>query len=141
MLQTDDRVLLREAIRPPEGYELDSAIITTYSLDLLSLLTVPLYFTLFEVEGEDGASLSDPLALLQALRRHAAHITVFCQAGEIAVPIRQQQLFGYLESSIVEVRSPRPNGVFHPKVWALRYAAPDQPIVYRLACFSRNLTA
>ncbi|MBA3319147.1 MAG: hypothetical protein H0T50_13800 [Gemmatimonadales bacterium] len=140
MLQSDDRVLLREALRPPEGYELDSAIITTYSLDLLSLLTVPLYFTLFEVEGEDGTTLSDPLALLQALRRYAGAMSVYCQAGEIAVPARQQQLFGYLESSIVEVSSPRKNGVFHPKVWALRYLAPAQPVLYRVACFSRNVT-
>jgi len=140
MLQTDDRLLLREAIRPPEGYELDSAVVTTYSLDLLSLLTVPLYFTLFEVEGEDGTTLTDPLALLQALRRHAAQISVFCQAGEIAVPMRQQQLYGYLESSVVEVTSPHQHGVFHPKVWALRYAAAGQPILYRVACFSRNLT-
>src|SRR5580765_6748561 len=100
MLGTDDRVLLREALRPPEGYEFDSAVITSYSLDLLSLLTVPLFFTLFEVEGEEGNSLNDPLALLQALRRHAATMTVFCQAGEIAIPSRQQQLFGYLETSI-----------------------------------------
>ena len=141
MLQTDDRVLLREAIRPPEGYELDQAIITTYTLDLLSLLTVPLYFTLFEAEDENGDATRDPLALLQALRRHAARISVFCQAGSIATPAKQQQLFGYLESSTIEVASPRPRGVFHPKVWALRYTAPDLPVHYRLGVFSRNLTA
>jgi hypothetical protein len=140
MLQTDDRVLLREAIRPPDGYELDEGIVTTYSLDLLSLLTIPLYFTLFEVEGEDASGAPDHLALLQALRRHAARLSVYCQAGEIAVPARQQQLYGYLESSVVEVKSPRPNGVFHPKVWALRYTSPDAEVIYRLACFSRNLT-
>src|SRR5688500_6451635 len=111
MLQTDDRILLRESIRPPDGYELDQAVITTYTLDLLSLLTVPLYFTLFEVEDESGDGTRDPLALLQALRRHAARISVFCQAGSIAAPVRQQQLFGYLESSIIEVASPRPKGV------------------------------
>jgi len=31
-------------------------------------------------------------------------------------------------------------GSFHPKVWFLRYTAPDQPVRYRFLCLSRNLT-
>ena len=41
------------------------------------------------------------MALLEALRRHAENITVFCQAGAIAVPKPQLTLLGYLEGSIV----------------------------------------
>jgi hypothetical protein len=41
MLEPDGRTLLLDALRPPLGYQLDAAAGTTYSLDLVSLLTAP----------------------------------------------------------------------------------------------------
>ena len=83
----------------------------------------------------------------------AGSITVFCQAGRIAVPRRGQLLFGYLEPSVIEAKAPREGGVFHPKIAVIRYTAdtrdsgsqaeegPDQAAVrYRLLCGTRNLT-
>lgn len=128
-------------MRPPEDYELDRAIGTTYSLDLLALLTSPLAFAAFE--SEDGADTSklDPVAMLQILRRHASRITIFCDAGRIQVPAKSQLLYGYLEKSVIEVSAPETGGVFHPKLWALRYVSKaDRPICYRVVVLSRNLT-
>ena len=65
---------------------------------------------------------------------------MFCQAGQIAVPKAYRLLFGYLESSVHEVRAARNGGVFHPKVWIVRYVADGEPVQYRLLCASRNLT-
>jgi hypothetical protein len=140
MLETDDRRLLRELVHPPDGYSFSEAIVTTYSLDLLSLLIVPLHFTTFEYEGEQGEARPDPLALLSALQDNVDRLSIFCQAGQIAVPTHQQRLFGYLEPAVIEVRAPREGGVFHPKLWALRYTS-DDSVRYRLGVFSRNLTA
>lgn len=42
MLDPRDRGALLEALRPPPGYVVDAAIATTYSLDLVTLLTAPL---------------------------------------------------------------------------------------------------
>ncbi len=86
MLEPQDRRLFLESLRPPEGYALDRAIGTTYSLDLLALLTAPLAFTIFDWEDNEGRPRADPLALLEAVRRHADRTAVFCQAGEIKVP-------------------------------------------------------
>ena len=138
VLQPSSRRLLLETLRPPAGYRLDRAVGTTYSLDLLTLLTAPLAFTFFDWEDESGRPTADPLALLEAVRRSAERITVFCQAGRIQVPRSGQPLLAYLEPSVIEV-SPEA-GVFHPKVWLLRYAAKDEPVRYRLVCLSRNLT-
>ena len=80
------------------------------------------------------------MPLLEALRRHVDRIHVFCQAGQIAVPKAYQPLFGYLESSVHEVRAVKDGGVFHPKVWIVRYVADGEPSQYRLLCASRNLT-
>ena len=140
MLAPNDRTLLLEALRPPPGLRLDLAVSTTYSLDLMALLVVPLAFTFFDWEGEDGQPTRDPNALLEAIRRHVDRIHVFCQAGQISVPNTYRMLFSYLESSVHEVRTDKQDGVFHPKVWMLRYAADDESPQYRLLCASRNLT-
>jgi hypothetical protein len=141
MLDPDTRHLYVEALEPPAGYELDRAIGTTYSLDLTTLLTLPLSFALLEAREGREALLKSPVALLHALRKHARSMTVFCEAGRISVPIQRHPLFAYLEQSVVEVRPEA--GSFHPKTWLLRFTSEDEdaPVRYRFLCLSRNLTA
>ncbi len=140
MLEPQDRRLLLESLRPPSGYSLDHAVATTFSLDLVALLAAPLAFTLFDWDDEDGRPTADPHALLAAVREHADKVTLFCQAGQIAIPPYDQLLYGYLEGSVFEATPPKPKGVFHPKIWLLRYVAPEEPVRYRFLCLSRNLT-
>ena len=142
MLQPSSRRLLLDGLRPSGGYRLDRAVGTSYTLDLLALLTAPLAFTFFDWEDEKGRPMADPLALLEAVRRHAQRIHLFCQAGRVKVPAPGQTLLAYLEDSVFEVEAPHKGGVFHPKVWLLRYVATDdgEPVRYRLLCLSRNLT-
>ena len=145
MLAPRDRTLLLEALRPPEGYGLDRAMATTYTLDLVALLTAPLAFTFFDWEDEDGRPAADPLALLEAVRRHARRLHVFCHGGAIHAPRNGQVLLAHLEPCVVEVAAPR-KGVFHPKVWVLRFEENETgsgdgvPVRYRLIVASRNLT-
>lgn len=154
MLEPDSRQLLGEALRPPAGFHFDRAIGTTFSLNLMALLTMPVAFTMFDRPKRDGRVEPDPLALLQAIRRFAGRMHLFCQAGQIAVPKRHHLLFANLEDSIIEVTPPNEHGVFHPKITVLRFVGdmsalpedhPDheayEPVVrYRLLCSSRNLT-
>ncbi len=138
-----DRRQLFDALRPPAGYRLDRAVGTTYSLDLLALLTVPLAYTVWDGEAQQGELLRDPLALLHGIRQVADRLALFCQAGQISVPRANQRLFAYLEQTVVEVTPRHKDGVFHPKVWLLRYAPSENEsdsIRYRLLCLSRNLT-
>ncbi len=129
-----------ESLRPPIGYTLDYAIGSTFSLDLHTLLTTPLAFTFFDWEDNDGEITSDPFALLESVRRNADKICLFCQAGQISVPRKQDRIFAYLENSVHEVLPPNKNGVFHPKVWVIRYTHSTEPVHYRFLCLSRNLT-
>lgn len=146
MLDPHERTLLRDALRPPPGYTLDRALLTTFSLDLTVLLTVPVSFTVFQLQDRRGPLAADPLALLEALRRYARRVTVFCQAGRTYLPRRGQLLLAYLETSVFEVTAPR-GGVFHPKLSVLRYVAEHSDedgasagVFYRVLCSSRNLT-
>ena len=141
VLDPQDRVLFTEALRPPEGYELSWAIGTTYTLDLVAAVAAPLAFALFDWQQDDAhVGGPDPIPLLEALRRYADRLTVFVQAGRIAVPKPQQLLLSYLEDSIIEAAAPTRGGLFHPKIWLLRFAADDAPVRYRFACLTRNLT-
>jgi hypothetical protein len=153
MLDPADRTVLTEALRAPVGFRLDHIVATTYTLDLIALLTLPLSFTLSSGDGITESGSVDPIALLEALRRHTGRITVFCQAGCIGAPRRGQLLFGYLESSVIEAKAHRERGVFHPKVAVIRYTAdtrhsgphaeehPDPTAIrYRVLCGTRNLT-
>ncbi len=154
MLEPRDRQLLFDCLRPPAGYRFDCGVATTFSLDLLALLTLPLAFTVFDCEDEEGRPKADPHELLEALRRHASRLSLFCQAGQIHVPKPGQLLYGYLETSVFEATAPA-GGVFHPKVTVLRYvpldarelpdadaeiADVDAGVRYRVLCASRNLT-
>lgn len=138
MLNPDIRHLLTDVLRPPPGHRLDTALATTYSLDLASLLLAPLSMAAYD-HGPGGIEDAAPHELLEAIRRHAEHTTVLCQAGGIVVPTTYRKLTVFIEDSVVEV-TPPPSRVFHPKIWALRFVDPDGQLHHRLACLSRNLT-
>jgi hypothetical protein len=143
MLEPQDRTMLLEALKPPTGYSLDFAIGTTYTLDLLAMLTAPLGFTLFELRGTPTGELTttDGLVLLRTLREYADRMTIFCEAGRVSVPTKHSILLGHLEESIVQVAAPTANRTFHPKIWVLRFREQGGARVrYRFLCLSRNLT-
>ena len=142
MLEPGNRHHLLESLRPLPGYQFDCAVATTFSVDLLTALTAPLAFTLFDWEDQDGRPNVDPMALLEAVRRYADRLSIFCQRGHIAVPKRSHPLYAHLEESIFEVVAPDEQGVFHPKLWVLRFSPIQEcdPVRYRVLCLSRNLT-
>ena len=51
MFEPGQRRLFLDALRPPEGYSFDLGFGTTYTLDLMALLAVPLAFTFRGTSG------------------------------------------------------------------------------------------
>jgi hypothetical protein len=149
MLEPQDRAVLLAALRPPDGFVVDRALATTFTLDLTALLTAPLAFSMYDGllasdKGKAGGAAVetlDPYALLKAVRGHAERLTVFCQATRIAPPAKYRRLLGYLESCVVQVQARKEDGIFHPKLWILRFTRNlDDEVRYRVLCLSRNLT-
>jgi hypothetical protein len=141
VLEPEDRRLLTDALRPPEGLELSFAVGTTFTLDLLALLVTPLTFALLDWQ-EGDAEEAEPLALLEAARRYAERMAIFCHGGYISVPSPDYALFQYLEGSVFECTAPL-GGLFHPKIWLLRFTdptAPDDAPTYRLINQTRNIS-
>ena len=124
-LAPEARVLLTEALRPLPGYRVELAVGTTYSLELTALLLAPLSFAVFDQANSGDINAIDPIRLLEAVRRHAEHTTVFCQAGGIHVPSNYRSILTFTEDSIMEVMPVHEGAIFHPKVWALRFINQD----------------
>jgi hypothetical protein len=134
MLAPAERRLLLDVLAPPEGYALDHALGTTYTLDLLALLRVPLAATALPWSGAQGEPVNNPFALLTALRRNAGKVSLYCHAGATKVPARHIPLLAFLEDAVHPVTPPKSGGVFHPKLWLLRFTpdVPEDGIRYRL---------
>ena len=139
MLNPNSRSLYTSALTPPPGMIFDEAVATTFSMDPALLLEAPVYLALMAADGQTDP---DPLAVLEAIRRNSKRITVYVQRGRIQVPqiAKPNPLFGFLEDMVIEVTAPG-GGVFHPKVWAIRFVSPDQSsVMYRLVVLTRNMT-
>lgn len=146
MLSPDkNRVDYGEQLKPPRGYEFDAAIATSYSVDMNTLLAVPI--ALCFGDTLEGDIKGEKLAILEAFGRLEDRLKVFYQKGNIAIPSTYNPLFTLLEPCLHAVV---PEGgefsSFHPKLWLLRFVKTDlsldEPdVVYRLIVLSRNLTS
>lgn len=134
-----DRLDYSEIIKPPYEYETAFAVGTTYSLDLETLIGIPIALGLSG--GMDGQLKGSELNILEAIRKVASNIAVFCQSGKISVPVEKRHIFSLLENSIFQVL-PREDYSFHPKLWVLKYTSVQYPKdpKYKLIVLSRNLT-
>lgn len=141
MIPPNTRSLLSDALTPPAGMRFDMGVVTTFSLDPTILLSIPLHLAWLGL-GDSHDPLTDPIRLVEALRRVASRLTVFSERGRMQAPDRPHPLYGLLEGMIHESVAPH-GGAFHAKLWLLRFASnegKDSPLL-RLIVPSRNLTS
>ena len=139
----DDRLDYGKVLAPPEGYQLDFAIGTTYSLDLDALVGASLALGLSE--DTDSDLMKNPICLLEALRATGDKVALFCEAGQIHMPNSVTSLYILLEKMVFQVNTSKRKGIakypsFHPKFWLLRYVNENNEPLYRVVVLSRNLT-
>jgi|GEM_PF-2372188 len=138
-----DRFDYGKQLNAPDGFELDAAIATTYSLDLDALLAVSV--ALGFKDTLEGDLSGEKLVLLEAISNLKDKLKVFYQKGKINLPPEYNYLFTLLEPCLNPVV---PNGgefsSFHPKLWLLRYVESskirNREIRYRIIVLTRNLT-
>jgi hypothetical protein len=133
MLEPQTRAALTDMLHPPSGFSLSHAVATTFTLDLDTALTIPLSFAAHHVTADE-----DQVGILDAVRRAAAKVDIFAQAGQVSIEVPPSSLVAYLEPMVHPVEVKR--GIFHPKVWFLEYERGEER-AYRFVCASRNLTA
>jgi len=133
-----DRLDYGAMLIPPSGYRLAKAVAATYSLDLNTLLSIPV--ALFFSQTLEGNFEAERVQLLEAIQRCPDVLRVYHQSGKIHVPRKHNRLYGLLEPCVVGILPEDVYTSFHPKVWVLRYEHDDEPTKYRVIVLSRNLT-
>ena len=123
---------------PPSGYRLAKAVAATYTLDLNTLLSIPV--ALFFSQTMEGNFETERVQLLEAIQRCPDVLRIYHQKGKIHVPRKHNRLYGLLEPCVVGILPDDAYTAFHPKVWVLRYEHDDEPTRYRVIVLSRNLT-
>lgn len=140
-----DRCDYGRLLAPPEGFELDAAVATTYSLDLETLTFAAI--ALGHGENTDSMLKDNPVSMLNALRKIRDKVVIFYETGRIAVPAsrRTSNFYQLLEGMTVPVALPAHKGnnypSFHPKMWLICYMnRGSRERRYRFLVMSRNLT-
>ena len=140
-----NRINYSEAIIPPVGYELESAICTTYSLDFEALIAITMALG-FSIDTPQKEKENKAL-MFKALRDISEKLIIYCEAGQIKMPNIPNSMYILLEKMIVPVSLDLKNGTypaFHPKTWFLEYKEKNSgekgKRKYRFFILSRNLT-
>lgn len=139
MLESNKITVYTEQLIPRAGYEAETAICLTYSLDLTMLMAASVSLFLGkEISGTTDTERHDVLAALQSAK---TRLRVFCHANQIAVPLTYHKLYSLLEPSVRMITLK--DGSFHAKLWLIRYKrlhgeGPEN--YYKLLVMSRNLT-
>lgn len=138
-----DRLDYGKLLAPPEGFTLEEAVGTSYSLDLDALVGVCMAMGLSA--DTDSETMNSPIYLLELLRRIGDRVTLFCQSGQIKVPGNHTALYILLEKMVYQIQPDRSMVMstmpsFHPKFWLVKYASEKGETIYRVVVLSRNLT-
>lgn len=128
-----------QQLHPPRGFKLIQAVGATYTLDLNTLLSIPV--ALFHSKFLDEEFTQNRVELLDAIQKASDKLKVYCHKGQIKVP-EHQAIFTFLEESIAEVFPNQKDGItsFHPKFWIIKFESESGIKLYRLIALSRNLT-
>ena len=132
-----------DLLQPPIGYRLAAAIGTTFGLSTDALVAALL--SMCDADGEELAE--NPIAATMAITRMSSKVRVLVHPATITVPhanLGSNRFIALLDRLVVEVQPS--NGLFHPKVWALRFEHIGRPKdgmpgeIGRVLVGSRNLT-
>lgn len=139
----NDRLDYGQLLAPPDGYKLDFAVGTTYSLDLDALVGACIALGLSE--ETDSELMKNPICLLEALRSTGDKVALFCEGGQIHMPNKVTALYILLEKMVFQVNTVKNKRLsaypsFHPKFWLIRYIDSENEPLYRVVILSRNLT-
>ncbi len=141
----EDRLNYGGLLMPPEGFALEKAVGTTYSLDLEALIASLISMGL-SVETDSTVAKND-YAIINALQKLGNKVLIFCESGQIKDLDSKKALFAsLLDKNVIQVSLPYTNKSqkiapsFHPKTWALKYSDKSGNNFYRYIVLSRNLT-
>lgn len=137
-----DRLDYVRLLLPPEGYSLEAALGTSYSVELEYLLSVCMRLHAGG-RGEGPSASIRPLEAWMALRHLEGRLLFFHDNRRLSARTEGAWSgFAHFESILVPIRMRRGEASFHPKMWLLCYKSREtEERRCRLVVMSRNLTS
>lgn len=128
-----------EALKPPEGWKTNCAILGTYSADLVVIVTALLALTGCDLDNRRTGSRVELVKAIEALR---GRVCVLAQAGRVANPNTPRPVLKLLDKFLRTVDADESIRSWHPKISLVRYHNIDDPTdsQWRVWIGSRNLT-
>jgi hypothetical protein len=128
-----------DALRPPEGWQVEHAILATYSADLVVVVKALLALTGCDLDYRRTGSRVELVKAIEALR---GRVRVLAQANRVAIPKKARPILKLLDNFLSVVETDQNNSSWHPKVAIVRYHRTDDKTdrQWRVWLGSRNLT-
>jgi hypothetical protein len=127
-----------EFLKPPDGWRTDQAILSTYSADLVVIVTSLLALSGCDLEGRTASRVE----LVKAIEALRGRVRVLAQEGRVAIPGAPVPILRLLDRFLLTVVTDERENSFHPKAALLRFYNVDDPgdHQWRIWLGSRNLT-
>jgi hypothetical protein len=129
-----------ELLKPPEGWRTDCAILSTYSADLVVIVTALLALTGCDLDNRRTGSRVELVKTIEALR---GRVCVLAQTGRVPIPNTFRPILKLLDKFLKTIDADEAFSSWHPKIALIRYAniedASDHE--WRVWLGSRNLTS
>ncbi len=128
-----------EMLRPPLGWKVDHAILTTYSADLVVAATALLALTDCDLEYRRTGSRIELVRAIETLR---GRVCILAQAGRLIVPHVPAGILPLFDEFIKPIDMDERESSWHAKLALIRFQSRTAPeeIQWRIWIGSRNLT-
>lgn len=128
-----------DLLRPPDGWRTEHAILTTYSADLVVIVTALLALTGSDLDHRRTGSRVELVKAVDALR---GRVRVLAQRGRVTIPNTRQPILKLIDKFLLTVETDENVRSWHPKVALIRHQNIDDQSdrQWRVWLGSRNLT-
>ena len=128
-------VAFLDALRPAPGWTVETALLASYSADIVSLVAALLALAGRDDEAGDG----NPADLADAVEQLRDKAFFVIQEGRLAAMRKRAAISVIVDQFVKSVKSNEETGSWHPKFALVRFLTP-QGRAWRLWIGSRNLT-
>jgi hypothetical protein len=128
-----------ESLSPPEGWKTDCAILSTYSADLVVVVTSLLALAGCDLDSRRTGSRVELVKAIETLR---GRVCVLAQASRLAIPNSSRPILKLLDRFMKTVDVDERVSSWHPKAALIRFqnVEDSSDFHWRLWLGSRNLT-
>jgi len=127
-----------DLLKPPEGWRTDCALLSTYSADLIVVVTSLLALTGCDLDNRRGSRVE----LVKAIEALRGRVRVLAQCGRVVIPSAPRPILKLLDHFVKTLELDENISSWHPKAALIRYQNVEEAseTQWRIWLGSLNLT-